>query len=263
MIGGQRRAGIFYRKMRHQLSEPLAFALISRRPTVFIAAWPRSGSTWLRTMLSTIRRPESHGDPEVFNREIPGVTLRRVAQVRAAPSPRVLMTHSVYRRRIPRAVYMLRDGRDSIVSFFHYTTTREGKAMAFEDWFGLYMSGAFGVRWDQNVESWLQRGKRQLGENLMVLRFEDLRSDTVGCLADVCEFLGLQADKAQLLDAVEAGSLQNGRRWEQHYLGKVDSENASFYRAGQSGKWQDLFSSTHQARFLEASANAMRLGGYL
>ena len=258
-----RRSGIFYRTLRHRLSDPVAFALAGMRPASYIAAWPRSGSTWLRTLLSSVRRPESDGDPEVFNREIPGVALRQAVSLFNAPEPRLLMSHSMYRRQIPRAVYVLRDGRDSIASFYHYTTTRQGQPMLFDDWYALYLRGAFGDRWDQNVESWLRQGREVLGDNLMVQRFEDLRADPHAALRSICQFLGMDPSEQQLAAAVAAGSLENGRRWERHYLGKIDSDNASFYRGDNADRWQTLFSDEHQEKFMSLSAPAMRLGGYL
>jgi hypothetical protein len=248
---------------RGRVTLPLAHLLICPLKVQFIAAYPRSGSTWLRTMLVNLLYRNSNSDPEVFNKIIPGTSIGRVGRVYAAPSPRIISTHSNYRCTINRAVYLIRDGRDSVVSLFHYTTSRGGINMDFKMWFAQYMSGFFGLRWDQNAVSWLSRGRKVLGERMLFVRYEDFLANTLGELAKVCNFLGINAAQEELTCAIEASTIEKGREWEKRYQGEIKDPNASFYRGGKCGEWRNLFSENQKKAFLRVSEKALRLGGYI
>lgn len=187
---------------RGRVTLPLAHLLISPLNAQFIAAYPRSGSTWLRTMLVSLLDKNSNSDPEVFNGIVAGTSIGRVGRIYAAQITRIISTHSNYRCTINRAVYLIRDGQDSVVSLFHYTPTREGITMDFKMWFTYYMRGYFGLRWDQNAVSWLNRGRKILGERILFIRHEDFRINTLGELAKVSNFLGINAAQGELACAI-------------------------------------------------------------
>jgi hypothetical protein len=160
-------------KLRNKISLPVGHALIGDRDgDQFLTSFPRSGSTWLRTMLVNIMMPDANSDPEIFNAVIPGVSITQVPVIRRLPSPRIIHSHTFYRPQIKRVVYTVRDGRDVLISFYHYLVTRRGLTMSFNEWFNLYDSGVYGHRWDVNVQSWLQDGKKSLGDNMLVIQFE-------------------------------------------------------------------------------------------
>lgn len=63
-------------KLRNKISLPIGHASIGKRDDdQYLASFPRSGSTWLRTMLVDIMDPEAKSNPDVFNARIPGVSL--------------------------------------------------------------------------------------------------------------------------------------------------------------------------------------------
>jgi hypothetical protein len=249
--------------IRARYSLPLAHALLrTRSGDRFLASYPRSGSTWLRSILTNIMIPEAGGDPRVFNQRIPGVSLRRLRQVAALPDPRLIHTHTCFRRGLPRAVYLLRDGRDVVVSYFHYQVTRQGRSLSFPAWFETYASGRLGQRWDENVESWLGDGRQLMGDNLLIVRFEALKAATQSEVERVAGFLGLDADRARIADAVAGASLETSRTWEQRLDSALASADASFYRGGRQGQWHEVFSPEIESQFLELSARALALGGY-
>lgn len=255
-------AAVWLKHGRVRLTLPLTHFLISPLSAQFIAAYPRSGSTWLRTMLVNVLCPESNSDPELFNRIIPGASVTRVPRAYRAPEPRIISTHSAYRRSIRRAVYLVRDGRDSVTSLFRYTTNRAGTKMDFGTWFSYYMKGYYGPRWDQNVVSWLVRGKEALGDRLLIVRFEDLRADPVGELGKVCSFLDIGYAEDRLVHAIEAASIDKMRKWEEHYKGRIKDSNASFYRGGNMGQWRDMFTREQEREFMGKSKTALTLCGY-
>lgn len=249
--------------VRRNISLPINHALIrSRKSDRYIAAFPRSGSTWLRTVLSGIMDPEKGFEPAVFNQRIPSVGAQYLSLIASLPDPRLIFTHSVFRRSVHRAVYLVRDGRDSVVSFYHMETTRAGVKLEFPEWFDLYCMRRFGPRWDNNVESWLTRGKDFLGDNLLFVKFEEIKKNPLPHLLKITSFLNMEADDAAISRALEAASIDNAREREKREKRNLSDPNASFYRGGKTGQWQEQLNGALYDRFLKLSSRALSLAGY-
>jgi estrone sulfotransferase len=255
--------------LRVKASLNVGHALIQNRSDdSFIIAHPRSGSTWLRTILANILRPDKPSNPDVFNKLIPGVSIRGALNVNRLPAPRIIMSHTWYRPDLPNVIYMVRDGRDVLVSFYHYTITRNRQSdrINFPEFFNLYYRGKYAYLWHHHVTSWLNEGRKTMGDHFLVIRFEDLREDTVAVVERVADFLGITATRKQVEVAIQQASLANLRkiereRWQKKGLG-VPEKATTFYRSGKSGQWKDYFTENNFKLFYQKSAEALGLAGY-
>ena len=230
---------------------------------MYIAAFPRSGSTWLRTILVNILEPEAHGNPDVFNARIPAVSIRNASIINRLNSPRLIMTHSCWRPSIEKVVYLVRDGRDAFISSYHYHVTREGQAMPLEDYYQLYRREIYGRTWQQHTESFLLSGHQVLGSNLLKLRFDELKLDTLNCIKMVCAFLDIDADDDSIEHAVEYASLENAKKIEIQRQGEFADQNASFYRSGSTAQWQQPEYADVMRDFECDSLSALKLAKFL
>jgi hypothetical protein len=86
--------------------------------------------------------------------------------------------------------------------------------------------------------------------NLMVVKYEDLKADTAGQLGRALRFLGQDPSVDELADAAEFASVENMRKMEQEYAGKLTanarlkpgdaSDPSSFkVRRAKVGGWRD------------------------
>lgn len=160
------------------------------------------------------------------------------------------------------AVYMVRDGRDSLISFFHCSTTRNGVDMSFEEWFDLYCRRWYRPRWHDHVESWLAKGREELGTSLMVPKLEDLKTDPVRHVGRVADFLGLNPNHSAIHHAVEMASLDQARKREAKVFGNLPNENQSSYPGGRTGQYQDYLQGDMYDRFIQPYERALSLAGY-
>ena len=248
---------------RSHLTLPLAHALIRKSSEIqFLASYPRSGSTWVRTMVCNVLVQNANSDPQVFNREIPGVSLKNLALVNQPRPTRYAFTHAGYQPSIKKCVYIVRDGRDAIVSYYHYTTTRQGLELPFQQWFEYYAIGYYGPRWDQNILSWLTHGQQELGVDLKIVRFENIKKDTKYELDGILTFLDIPISSQTIESAIQTAGIEQGKQWEKHYRGNVKNANASLYRGGKVGDWQDYLNGNTLERFMHLSAKAFEVAGY-
>jgi len=164
---------------------------------------------------------------------------------------------------LPRTVYIVRDGRDALVSFYHYTVTRAGRRIPFPEWFDLYCKRWYGPRWRDHVESWLDDGRKHLRDDLLVVRFEELKASTMARVQTVAEFLGLPTDIDAISRSVDMAGLERAREREKRDFGRLQNPNQSFYRGGKTGQWCDYLVDETYDRFMDMSAQALKLAGYL
>jgi hypothetical protein len=152
---------------------------------------------------------------------------------------------------------VLRDGRDAPISFYHYTTTRTGIDVPFARWFELYFGRWYGPRWHDHVEGWLGAGRERLGDKLLVVKFDDLKTEPVGRVQRVADFLGLPLERDLVAHAVEMASKEQGKKREARVYGELKGSNRSFYRNGKTGHYQDYLKGSLCDRFMSMSARAM------
>jgi hypothetical protein len=163
---------------------------------VWLASYPRSGNTFFRVILS-----DRYGVPSVTAREMPESweKLWRVDAKRrpsADPNaPEFVKTHALPGGDADPAVYIVRDGRDSLVSYAHFTLAFGREPAAEPPTPELFRAtlrdliletrSAYGS-WSANVDAWTAR------PNTAVVRYEDLLADPPGVADRALASLGLR-----------------------------------------------------------------------
>ncbi len=248
---------------------------------VLFASFERSGNTWLRFVLLEILTTGNAGFLNV-NQILPEMGTHRESKPVLPNGGRLIKTHEQYRPEYKRAIYLMRDLRDVMLSNW-----ARDKEMGFSQYFdnGQGMDGyvesfvqgkvtRFGS-WQAHVDSWLNCPLAKNG-NLLVVRYEDLRKDTETGLAEMLEFLGISADRERVRRAVENNSLRAMRDKEDKAktsgatLGKgtllrkhrVDREDARFVRSGSVGGWREKLSEAQIAVVSKYAGEALLRAGY-
>lgn len=248
---------------------------------VFFASFERSGNTWLRFVLMEIFTQDSAGFLNV-NQVLPELGTHQAAKAVLPNGGRFIKTHEQYRSEYKRAIYLMRDLRDVMLSNW-----ARDKEMGFSRYFdkGRGMDGyiesflkgkvtRFGS-WQSHVDSWVNSPLAKNG-NLMVVRYEDLRKDTENGLVEMLNFVGMNADRALIRRAVENNSLRAMREKEEKAkksgatLGKgtllrkhnLDREDARFVRSGSVGGWREKLSEAQIAMVTKYAGEALMKAGY-
>jgi hypothetical protein len=226
-----------------------------RTGLVPVLGFPKSGGTWLCGMLA-----DALG--------LPFAQLPRVPAVRAA----VVHAHWPHHARVRPAVFSLRDGRDTMVSFYFFCKLIHdaGEPSRFRR---LYGAGAdlddvrtnlprfiehifahpMGTRqpWPAYNRAWIGR------PGVVITRYETLRRDPENELARIVRQLGAPGDPARIRAAVEANSMQRltGRR-------PGEEDRAAFIRKGSVGDWKHAFTVESCRVFADLAGDALVEFGY-
>jgi hypothetical protein len=183
---------------------------------VLVASYPRSGSTWLRFLLTEILMQESAEWPLV-NRVIPGAGEHFDAPKILPNGGRLIQTHDRYAGPCSRAVYLVRDIRDVILSEYRWEL-RDGVRRSLDKQIQLSLTGGtpmslFGS-WHDHVAYWLDSELARRGD-LLLMKYEELRQDPDDKLRELLRFLGAEATDTQIASAIEHNSLDRMREREE------------------------------------------------
>ncbi len=180
-----------------------------RADDTFIVSYPRSGNTWLRFLVANLIHPAVKVDYTNIESMVPDIYVSPEIGLRAMSGPRILKSHEAFDPRYRRVVYAVRDPRDVIVSQF--TTLRRLRGDLVEDSFEGFVDRQFAGEfdawfgsWSANVNSWIHHDKVDL--DLLVVKYEDLRSDTLAVAAKLAAFLGISCPDNVLREAVANSS---------------------------------------------------------
>jgi hypothetical protein len=235
---------------------------------IFLVSYPRSGSVWVRFLIVTLIDGRS-SDFVRMNALLPDIYGASRRQLRRLTRPRLIKSHEYFDPRYRRAVYLVRDPRDVVVSY-HEFQRREGiivEDYPLSNYVERFVTGVldrFGT-WKEHVGSWL--GARGGRADFLLVRYEDLKSATVSELRRVVEFIGLEADDAKLALAAELCSVGAMRRIEQVQAmeGVIDPRRLDRpgIRSGVAGGWRNQLDRGLEARITEAFHPLMQDLGYL
>ncbi|MEZ6055212.1 MAG: sulfotransferase domain-containing protein [Planctomycetaceae bacterium] len=228
-------------------------------PFVYLSGYPKSGTSWAADLIA-----------DALGISHPQHSLMPLG------SECVVQTHSRFDPKCRRAVYVMRDGRDVMVSlYFHLIGNREacgtgrnpyqgirglGTAQSIRDDLPEFIAGQFDrpfgspLNWADHVTSYLQ----STSDRLSLVRYEDLKHDAIGTVARTIATLTSKPVSDEKLEHIIA----------RHSFSKPSSqktsatEPSSFLRKGIAGDWRNHFSEEACEQFDRSFGDALLLAGY-
>jgi len=242
-------------KHRLQLVKGYAVGLIGlRRDDVFLSSFPRSGSTWVRFLLcNLVSLSELDGrkvDFHFLDDTMPALGASSLlAPWRFETVPRFVKTHQPYHSLLfavpQRVVYVLRDPRDVMVSYYNFQSAHL--------WRPFQGSFADFIRHPRyGLQACIRHYLSWLPHSTVVICYEELLKDTVAEFRRMLtvlqipvrdEFLKLAVEKSsfrKIRSVQEESGLSGPQRFGQQF---------QFARKGKSRQWPDYFSSEDLALY--------------
>ena len=256
------------------------------RPTdVFLVGHPKSGNTWLAYMLAIIlREGDPRGQITVANvgNFIPGIHGDDLGMLkhRGLSNPRVFRNEfPMFPHLYPRTIYMVRDPRSVLVSYYHhYRVTTADSEMTLEAFVAKYLADGPIVtwepglaRWDAQVAEWTDRAREA---PVMFVTYEALHDDRRAVLEKVTRFSRIPSTEDSIEAAVERGSFEAMRSEEaqwgaQAYLldagqayREAPSRTGWFFRQGRRDGWKDELPAKARTAIEREFGSAMEIFGY-
>jgi hypothetical protein len=173
-----------------------------------------------------------------------------------------------------KLVYIVRDGRDVLISERFRNFVEESKFLSAEDKRIISdlradpVSFANGSRsiftesfirrvakgWVTNLQETDDEARRLYGKNYFSLRYEDLLKNPFKEMSRLWKFLGVKTINKSLERTIEAEMASNP---DEEWQAKRDEGIASFLPKGQAGNWQRLFSARDKSVFKESAGEML------
>jgi hypothetical protein len=239
-----------------------------RAADVFLASYPKSGNTWLRHLLTYVATGESTKWRGESLNHISGSVGRQSKLPRIATNNgRLIKTHEPYRNAYKRAVLLVRDPRDVVVSEYYFRRSYSEDFYRYNDDFktfvDVFLSGKTGGygNWAQHTASWFEA--QRLGQcELLIVPFERFKADTAGEARKIVDFIGLKADDALISAAVEDSGIESMKRKEDEFWKSKGLQSPNFVRGGKTGGWRDLFDRSMEEDFWKVMGDVAIRAGY-
>jgi hypothetical protein len=227
---------------------------------VFIAGYPKSGNTWMQYLLAgSIFGSDARLAPDSLIQDlVPDVHYKEF--YRRYLTPTFFKTHELPHPRHRRVIYLVRDGRDVMVSYFHHLTAL-GKSLDF----GKLVAtgeGLFPCLWHEHIEAWTAN---PYGAQMIMISYEMLRRDTMTELRRICDFAGLERETIALKSVVENSTFEVLREKEKKF-GWSDPlwpKDKPFLRRGKVGSFKDEMPGMVLQAFMKHSEPTMKRLGYV
>jgi Sulfotransferase domain len=215
-----------------------------RGSDILLASYPRSGQYWLRFQLGELLsgRPIEYDN---LDRVTPELGRQRKAMRLLPAGGRLVQTHERYRNEYKKAVYIVRDVRDVVLSeYSQFKSADLPYAESFDRFLWQFVQGRLHdyPSWQDHVTDWLDSPIAESG-NLLVTKFEDRRRSPEEELTKILRFLGGRIDTTAVRNAIRNNTVEAMRAKEDRRAGKkYTDEGGRHTRGGLVGGWHERLS---------------------
>ena len=236
---------------------------------IFIVGYPKSGNTWFQNLVCSVNfgvHPEFTPD-KLIQDLVPDVHAQSYYKRYEAQT--FFKTHHLPREEHRRVIYLLRDGRDVMVSYFHFknalrdinNTLRGNKNALSGNTINLFefirdQGNLLPLKWHEHVEAWLSNPYHA---EIITIKYEDLKTNPLHEMKRFCEFVHLDRSEEFIRGAIERCSFENMQRQER----TAWPSDKLFVRRGEIGSFRDEMPPDALRLFLSEAGQTLLKVGYL
>ncbi|MEP7288290.1 MAG: sulfotransferase domain-containing protein [Chloroflexota bacterium] len=228
---------------------------------IFIVGYPKSGNTWFQHMVcELVYGIDTRIAPDALIEQLTGADDSKSYYSRVS-TPMYFKSHFLPRPEYRRVVYLLRDGRDAMVSYFHHIKAIEHLSEL--DKMDVVRNGTYlsPCKWYEHVERWLEN---PYTANILLIKYEDMKTSPAEVLHKFCDFAGIDRDDSYIEQVIARTSFSEMKKKEVAvgWANENWPKDQTFVRRGIVGSYKDEMPPDVLTEFLEQSAATLRKVGY-
>jgi len=189
-----------YKNKWRQLFPPPLFPKNPLLNDVYLVDWFCSGTLWVRSILFFLITK----NPIDFNKIQDVVPDIHVSKTISPPFnnsfPRIIKSHDFFNPRYKKVIYILRDPRDAIISFYDFSTKGRGKDIGS---LKNFIKGLNGINsWCKHLKGWKDNWD-------VFLTYENLHKDCFSEIKKIINYLNLKIPDQEITNAINSASFSN------------------------------------------------------
>ncbi|MGP1371582.1 MAG: sulfotransferase domain-containing protein [Almyronema sp.] len=183
---------------------------------IFITSYPKSGNTWLRFLIGYLLYEDQLTGFDNIEVKIPDIYVNREYELLRLPRPRVLKSHEYFDHRYKNVIYIVRDPRDVVISYFnfHKKTYFIPQDYPLEKYVDKFIAGTLDQygSWEENVNSWIRVKNRN--KRFLLIQYEHLLINPRLEIEKIADFFKLKVSEKTIKKSVEFSSAKNMKKLE-------------------------------------------------
>lgn len=264
----------FYKKIIHKMMSPaiedakkraeydlvsklnLTSSALVEADDIIVVGFPKSGNTWFQNLIAGV----------IYNIDIRNLPFALIHEIvpsltsgyyRRYQSPTYFKSHELPKPEYKRVIYLVRDGRDAMVSYYHF---QQGIGDPLS-WEYLIEHGAkYYGRWHNHVQEWRAN---PYNAQMIMIRYEDLLSNPIQEMLKLCDFAEIERDEATLQWAIDNAAFDKMQQREKTFgAGNNFSDDHLFVRRGKKGSYKDEMPPEILKQFVAQSYDTLATLGY-
>lgn len=238
----------------------------------FIVSYPKSGNTWARFLIANLLCANEDISFANIEQKIPDIYQHTNRTLMNLSRPRILKSHEYFNPLYNNVIYMIRDPRSIIISYYNYLKNDRNmdSVSSLSSFVDVFICGSFDGygSWGQHVGSWLWEVRNN--KNMLLLKYESLLENAEKELEKIFCFFNIDVTREDILRAIELSSFDRMRELEvqqPEYMGKsrhnLRRSDIPFVREGKAKGWETILSPLDRQKIEETWSGLMKEFDYL
>ncbi|CAN5542853.1 sulfotransferase domain-containing protein [soil metagenome] len=206
---------------------------------IFVASYPKSGNTWLRFVLANMKGKGEAITFQNIDTYIPDVYTSKEI-INSQKSHRIIKTHQTLFDYYSKTIYIYRDYRDVLVSFYYYEKALNHFSGTLEQFISSQnVVEPFGS-WKKHVKLALEF-KQKHPEKMLLLSYESLLENPIANIESIAKFCEIKPTLSykEINERCTFSKLKEDET--KHSSDFKNESNEHFFREGKKGKWAEHF----------------------
>ena len=228
---------------------------------VFIATYPRSGTTWTEQIVHLIHNQGEQGEVRLTDavpwlETLPHRPGGMSVFLQTLKGRRFFTTHLPcqlmpdFTSSKGKYIYVTRNPKDVAVSCYHHERSKAGYEGSWDEYFALCMQGqvTYGLSMDHVLGWW---HASQNAQNILFLKYEDMQHDLPTAIGQISRFMGVTLGPGVLEKVLTGSTLQAMSSNEKTDMNWIPQREGvpKHYRKGIIGDWRSQFSAEQSEQF--------------